>query len=80
MARALIVFGIATRSVIGIDNDLNWRALMAQKMFTARIIPAGGGSSIVVTVPANDSGQARNIIENQYGPVKSWVLAPSPAR
>ncbi len=49
---------------------------MAQKMFVAKITPASGGSSIEVTVPANDGFQAKKIIEGQYGPVNTWWASP----
>lgn len=49
---------------------------MAQKMFKAKITPAAGGSPIEVTVPANDTFQAKRIIEGQYGPVKTWWSSP----
>ncbi len=53
---------------------------MAQKMYKAKITPAVGGSSIEVTVPANDPFQARKMIEAQYGPVKTWWLTPTEVR
>lgn len=49
---------------------------MSQKMYSAKIIPAAGGSPVEVTVPANDSNQAKKMIESQYGPVKSWYRQP----
>lgn len=44
--------------------------------YQARIQPAVGGSTITVTVIANDTFQARKMIESIYGPVKQWVLGP----
>jgi hypothetical protein len=53
---------------------------MAQKMFKAKITPAAGGSGVEVTVPANDSFQAKKMIEAQYGPVKAWWSNPKEIR
>ena len=61
-------------------NYYSGEAYMAQKFFKAKITPAAGGSSIEVTVPANDSFQAKKIIEGQYGPVKTWWRSPQQVR
>jgi hypothetical protein len=53
---------------------------VAQKIYKARIVPAAGGSSVEVTVPANDPFQARKMIETQYGPVKTWFQSPTEVR
>jgi len=53
---------------------------MAQKIYTAKITPAVGGTSIEVSVPANDSFQAKKLIESQYGPVKTWWRTPQLAK
>jgi hypothetical protein len=50
---------------------------MAQKKFRGKITPAAGGSPVEVTVPANDSFQAKKMIESQYGPVKTWWSGPT---
>ena len=49
---------------------------MSQQMYEARIIPAGGGAAITVTVHANSQDQAKRIIEQQYGPIRSWNQYP----
>jgi hypothetical protein len=53
---------------------------VAQKIYVAKITPAVGGQSIEVRVPANDSFQAKKIIEAQYGPVKTWWSGPTEVR
>ena len=53
---------------------------MTQKMFKAKITPAIGGSPIEVVIPANDSFQAKKLVEAQYGPVKSWWQHPTPIK
>jgi hypothetical protein len=50
---------------------------MAQKMFRGKITPAAVGSPVEVTVPANDSFQAKKMIESQYGPIKTWWGGPT---
>ena len=50
--------------------------MTTQKMYEAKITPATGGSPITVKVPANDPAQAKKIIEQQYGPIKSWYKSP----
>jgi LEA14-like dessication related protein len=50
---------------------------MAQKMYIAKITLASGGTGVEVTVPANDSFQAKKMIESQYGPVKTWWKSPT---
>jgi hypothetical protein len=47
-----------------------------ESTYKARIQPAIGGSMIDVRVHANDSIQARALIESLYGPVKMWQLGP----
>lgn len=47
-----------------------------QATYKARIQPAVGGSMIDVQVQANDTVQARKLIEALYGPVKCWQLGP----
>lgn len=53
---------------------------MAQRMYKAKITPAGGGSPVEVTVPSNDPFQAKRMIESQYGPVKTWWANPTEVR
>lgn len=74
------------KSVIGFPHcqkfkanhkNRDWEITMTQKMFIAKITPAGGGMGVEVTVPANDTFQARKMIESQYGPVKTWWKLPS---
>lgn len=50
--------------------------MTTQKMYEARIVPAVGGSPITVTTPANDTTQAKKMIEREYGPVKQWIKLP----
>ena len=49
---------------------------MAQKMFKPKITPAGGDFPVEVTVPANESSQAKRMIESQFGPIKTWWGPP----
>lgn len=49
---------------------------MTQKTFVAKITPASGGAGVEVTVPANDPFQARKMIEQLYGPVRTWWQTP----
>lgn len=53
---------------------------MSQKTFKAKITPAAGGGEVEVTVPANDSFQAKKMIESQYGPVKALFVNPQQVR
>jgi hypothetical protein len=48
-------------------------AQMAQRVCEAKIVAAVGGAPIEVSVPASDASQAKKLIEQQYGPIKSWV-------
>ncbi len=48
-----------------------------QATYEARIQPAVGGSMITVRVQANDTFQARALIESIYGPVKVWQIGPN---
>jgi DNA-binding FadR family transcriptional regulator len=45
---------------------------MAQRIYGAKITPAAEHDPIVVSVPADDREQARQLIEAQIGPVKHW--------
>jgi DNA-binding FadR family transcriptional regulator len=45
---------------------------MAQRIYGAKITPAAEHDPIVVSVPADDQEQARQLIEAQIGPVKHW--------
>ena len=54
--------------------------MTTQSMYVARFIPAVGGSAITVKIPANDHFQAKKIIEQQYGPIKSWFSSPQRAK
>jgi|LauGreDrversion4_2_1035121.scaffolds.fasta_scaffold30993_5 hypothetical protein len=48
-----------------------------QATYVARIQPAVGGSLIDVQVQANDTFQARSLIESIYGPVRVWQMGPT---
>ena len=54
--------------------------MTTQKMYEARIVPAAGGTPITDTTPANDSIQAKKMIEREYGPVKQWLKLPQQAK
>jgi hypothetical protein len=49
---------------------------MSQKMYEAKFIPAAGGLPITVTIPASDHVQAKKMLEQQYGPIKTWYKSP----
>ncbi len=54
--------------------------MAGQRMFEVKFIPAVGGSSITIKIPANDHVQAKKMIEHQYGPIKTWYKLPQPVR
>lgn len=54
--------------------------MSTQKMYEAKIIPAVGGAPLMVNITANDQVQAKKLIEQQYGPIKSWLVSPRPAK
>ena len=45
--------------------------------YKATVVPQIGGSSIEIKVQANDVFQARKLIEQLYGPVKTWYFGPT---
>lgn len=49
---------------------------MAQKQYRAKIALKGGGMPIEVIVPANDTVQAKRVIESMYGQVSAWYSYP----
>lgn len=49
---------------------------MTQKTYEAKFTPAAGGSPITVKIPANDHVQAKKLLEQQYGPIKTWYKSP----
>ena len=51
---------------------------MDQAIYEATITPAAEDEPVVVSIPANDAAQARQLIEAQFGPVKRWWSEPNP--
>lgn len=50
--------------------------MSTQSTYKAKIQPSVGGSTIEVSVQANDVFQAKKLIESLYGPVKFWQWGP----
>lgn len=49
---------------------------MAQNIYVAKITQASDGAGVEVEGPANDTFQAKKMIEAQYGPIKTWWRQP----
>ena len=49
---------------------------VARRIYEAKITPAAAHDPIVVSVPADDGEQARQLIEVHFGPAKHWWSQP----
>ena len=51
---------------------------MIRRIYEAKITPAAGANPVVVSIPAHDRWHAKELIEQQFGPVKHWWSEPNP--